>query len=990
MVLVDFKKAKSKYCIGCFTIFFVVFIIAALATVLSKVPIVFLRLSELDHGEIDLLITPNYLESGRTLNYTKIDLEMFPEDPYRHHTARRNDYMVLFFARDCPGRDPFNWTWMYSPDSPTDLCGTRCFQAHCGTSTHYVNVLMIDSAKEKSIGLGREWTYPPLKKGQIYFKESLLHDTGSHIGDIVYLEVNPRAIWGKKWKESYPKFNMLYDVFYVPFEIVDSYPHPNGKHSFDLVNVAMVEYDLFLPYMFQFLDPNEFPIQNSTSLDLRYFANQVIFNYPPSRIDPYMESNYDLLQSQVLQYVNFICFKLGYNMVWDDLPVLSGLKDTKMINLFLGLIFDIILYILLFLCSLLIYSLLIIDVETKTFHLAIIKLLGTTRGGIILYVLMQAYSYSIPAWVFGLIAAESTTFLLSDVIKTYVGFPLPPHITLSGFLWGTTMGVMIPLLASIFPIYVALKKNLHDSLETRKNRVKATKVKLERADPTKMISWSTVLMGALLAMLGSLVYYVLPLALLSFNLGLIVKIFLFVLLSMFFGITILSVNLQRVGEKIFTFVIFFWENKAIRTITYKNLVSHTIRNRKTFLMFSLSLGFVIFISVTYSLQISTIYYRVQQSMGCNLMVYSSMYSSINGAIPRLEISLDSQKGIAGYSYFSPPLQIPMLSDWMELKNIGDILDFQHTVYAVSPNYFDIALSKEFLSFSDDGNIDPYDVLKYIYSPNGTGSFLISEIIKSNLDLKVGDDLRLKAEWQKQVKIEIPFRIRAAGFLNSVPGYTFSNLPVLPSLDTITSWTTFHHFLIREAKSVRDVPIWGICVKLADISREEQNNIASELKRVASIYGDITVWNFNDFSVPFEKSTDILTKLFNISTVVTMLLSFSSLISSMIANIYEQTQEIAIMRSLGISKFQIYRIYIYEAFLLVLVGSMYGLMTGLLVSYTFALQQVLFTNYPVPFTFPSIQSAIIVAVAIVFSILATIPTLYNILNNPIVQIFRILA
>eukprot|EP01124_Arcella_intermedia_P006242 TRINITY_DN13674_c0_g2_i11.p1 TRINITY_DN13674_c0_g2~~TRINITY_DN13674_c0_g2_i11.p1 ORF type:complete len:132 (+),score=20.64 TRINITY_DN13674_c0_g2_i11:51-398(+) len=96
LVLVDFKKAKSKYCIGCFTIFFVVFIIAALATVLSKVPIVFLRLSELDHGEIDLLITPNYLE-------------------------RR-----------------LNWTWMYSPDSPTDLCGTRCFQAHCGTSTHYI------------------------------------------------------------------------------------------------------------------------------------------------------------------------------------------------------------------------------------------------------------------------------------------------------------------------------------------------------------------------------------------------------------------------------------------------------------------------------------------------------------------------------------------------------------------------------------------------------------------------------------------------------------------------------------------------------------------------------------------------------------------------------------------------------------------------------------------------------------------------------------
>jgi hypothetical protein len=74
---------------------------------------------------------------------------------------------------------------------------------------------------------------------------------------------------------------------------------------------------------------------------------------------------------------------------------------------------------------------------------------------------------------------------------------------------------------------------------------------------------------------------------------------------------------------------FFWEKRPIRTILVKNLISHGERmlflfffffrdveinnlifsgNKKTSVMYALSLGFIIFISVAASLQIQTIEY----------------------------------------------------------------------------------------------------------------------------------------------------------------------------------------------------------------------------------------------------------------------------------------------------------------------------------------------------------------------------------------------
>lgn len=68
----------------------------------------------------------------------------------------------------------------------------------------------------------------------------------------------------------------------------------------------------------------------------------------------------------------------------------------------------------------------------------------------------------------------------------------------------------------------------------------------------------------------------------------------------------------------------------------------------------------------------------------------------------------------------------------------------------------------------------------------------------------------------------------------------------------------------------------------------------------------------------------------------MTLCFFSLSSSMTANMLEQAKEISVLRAIGNTKATIIRLYIYEAFVLVLSSSSIGLVVGYCIGFSMAL------------------------------------------------------
>lgn len=68
----DIRKNKVNYVLGFFACFLVVFVVSLVVTIIGNTPVVFLRLAELDVGEMDMRIYAAPWSGSDSLNYTAI------------------------------------------------------------------------------------------------------------------------------------------------------------------------------------------------------------------------------------------------------------------------------------------------------------------------------------------------------------------------------------------------------------------------------------------------------------------------------------------------------------------------------------------------------------------------------------------------------------------------------------------------------------------------------------------------------------------------------------------------------------------------------------------------------------------------------------------------------------------------------------------------------------------------------------------------------
>jgi len=161
--------------------------------------------------------------------------------------------------------------------------------------------------------------------------------------------------------------------------------------------------------------------------------------------------------------------------------------------------------------------------------------------------------------------------------------------------------MIIPVLSSIIPVYRALDQQLNESLDT--SRSKASGIQIAVTDSSKQNVGTYFMVGIISLLYGAGIYYLLPLSLLAGNLTLILYVFFFILIGMILGLVLLAFNFQKVFEVCLTYLLFFWERKSMRLLIMKNLNLHRQKNKMTAIIYSLTLGTIIFILVTLNLQI---------------------------------------------------------------------------------------------------------------------------------------------------------------------------------------------------------------------------------------------------------------------------------------------------------------------------------------------------------------------------------------------------
>lgn len=222
--------------------------------------------------------------------------------------------------------------------------------------------------------------------------------------------------------------------------------------------------------------------------------------------------------------------------------LLMTMQLSEAASLLLGLLFGVIIILFVVISVLLIYSLLLISVESKTFETGVLRMVGISKANCIAMILIQSMTFVIPSIVAGYCVSIPVLMqIYAFMLKGAVDVSISPVPSAGATISAVALGLTIPLLSSIVPIMTAMNKNLADSLSATRSMTTGVKVAIQEQH-----SFATkvpyLLFGSLAALSGIGIYYLLPYAIINLNLGLLLNIFFMILLGMILGLTLIASN----------------------------------------------------------------------------------------------------------------------------------------------------------------------------------------------------------------------------------------------------------------------------------------------------------------------------------------------------------------------------------------------------------------------------------------------------------------
>ncbi|KAA6366361.1 MAG: putative DUF214 family protein, partial [Streblomastix strix] len=436
--------------------------------------------------------------------------------------------------------------------------------------------------------------------------------------------------------EALPGVLQMLENQEVEFEVIDISENNLGKASQD--SSLYVEYAPFWEHIVdnsippdvrsilprkQWLMEDDIQKRDKCKSPLFDYAQRIVFALPGTRTDSYLSFDVNSIKRKIIEWSDPIIYALRF----DELRVVTDL----------------------------------IYIDTRTYELGIQRMIGLDRKGVIGVLITQALLYSVPAIIIGLILAIIFNIVAMTIVQNISSIPLNKMLTPASFLISILVSITISIIASIFPIRQALSQNLHDSIDVHHTKIQSIKINIERANYLKK-PWTILLSGVILVGVGSGILILFPLSLMSGNSSLLSVVLYSLMMMILIGLVVLTLNIEFVFERIIAYVFLCWETKAVKFIALKNLTAHRIRNRKTTLLFSITLSFIVFINVMINLQLS--------------LMIDQNYHSYGGDIrARVDTGSDVQLPISGtnYSPNSVYIEQPELLENLIRQNFSDIV-----------------------------------------------------------------------------------------------------------------------------------------------------------------------------------------------------------------------------------------------------------------------------------------------------------------------------
>ena len=738
---------------------------------------------------------------------------------------------------------------------------------------------------------------------------------------------------------------------------------------------------------------------------------------------------------------------LGFNyQVNIQLPIYEIMAGVEVAKIFLQDIFIGIMFFLWMLCVLLVYSLMLGNVDERTYEFGMMRSLGYKKNNLTFLIIIQGFIFAVPGTFLGLVTSYIANNFVAFLFNWYSNLVMPYFLSTSNIIFGIIAGLSIPLVSSYFPIKKCLDDNLRETLSIFNKKIGDLVVSIIKLENLG-VSPTTLIAAITLIVIGLLTYYVAPLSFLFLNPSLFLFIMIGILLTMLLGLIILTQLLVPYLQKIILKIIMFlsFKDRNLHLIVIKNLEGHKRRDQQVSIMFMVALGFVIFAGCTLNLVVDFVETIAKSLIGGDFSIYVMNKNDKNITLNEVAINnyLKSIKKnypdlIQNFGYISwssnELLAYENLLFTSRISPLSGYPSFKRRVLAIDKNFIDSTYTSLYSisqydkkinkSYTHDNKIDivkmMYDNPNIPYILNGkTNESFIYPVNENIRILKILDKFQINmiaAEGIRKtqaISIENPAKL-SFNFFNphSIPCKIIGMANKLPGILTYSSYNTIAMYSevyipMDQMKKLLDIESEIFDISYANVSnvtldgvRKRQfilkykDNVKKDLRTMLYFSMNNYLGGLNCFTIQLDDVIEISEKvkrvigyIFIVLGIIALILSFFLIWTSFYSNIRENIAEYGIMRSIGITKAQSLRIYMYEAATIILSSIIIGTFIGVIISSSLILQFDIFIELPFIFNFPFKLYFILISVGLFLGLLGSYYPTYAVNTLSLVKIMK---
>ena len=312
-------RRKIYYFLCLFACFLVSLVSLIAKTVVAQGSVIFLMIAERRYGERDIILyTYPFERKNNKLNFT---------DYYFDYAFINNSKFIEKMSNFTDENNPSLTSTVRIILKGNDL-----------KHGNVINIVLINTTREKEIELGRNYPFHPLKRGECIIHETLKN---SIINDTLLMIINPKEFlfnhillnyYENEYNENINKISEINTEMYFNCKVIKVINHYYGKLRDASKNIIFMEMDNFFQHFSYFIPKtiNElFPDYKKklNNINPNHFATQLIVNFPKNRIINYIESDYHKLLKKAISFANNLVININsLNHMWIEMPLIRGMQ----------------------------------------------------------------------------------------------------------------------------------------------------------------------------------------------------------------------------------------------------------------------------------------------------------------------------------------------------------------------------------------------------------------------------------------------------------------------------------------------------------------------------------------------------------------------------------------------------------------------------------------------------------------------------------------